>query len=78
MKNSCQFLINDVMYLLTDFDVIVDIDDGIREDFDGLVCINGIIQLLNSGRMTSKDHRETCQNKFGRGEAQELVFDFDL
>ena len=78
MKNPCQLLIDDVMYLLTEFDVIIDIDDGIGEYFDGLVCINGIIQLLNSGRMTSKDYRETCQNKFGRGEAQELVFDFDL
>ena len=67
MKNPCQLLIDDVMYLLTEFDVIIDIDDGIGENFDGLVCVHGLDQTPEFWRMISKDHRQTCQNKFGLG-----------
>ena len=63
------------MYLLTEFDVIIDIDDGIGEYFDWLVCIKWHYPTL-TGRMTSKDLRDV-PNKFGRGR-QELVFDFDF
>ena len=78
MKNPCQLLIDDVVNLLTEFDVVIDIDDGVGEYLDGLVGIHGLVQFLNSWGMISKDHWQTGQNKLGRGKAQQVVFDFDF
>ena len=78
MKNPCQLLIDDVVNLLTEFDVVIDIDDGVGEYLDGLVGIHGLVQFLNSWGMISKYHGQTGQNKLGRGKAQQVVFDFDF
>jgi hypothetical protein len=43
MKNTGELLIDNVVYLLTEFDVVVDIDNGIGEYFYGLIGIYGLV-----------------------------------
>ena len=43
MKNPAELLVDDVVYLLTEFDVVVDIDDCIREYLDGLFRFHGLV-----------------------------------